>query len=227
MAEPKFNDGVAESIWEEIRTNGMYGRSKNDFYDFVLYTLNKHDPDHFLDENDNATNERLLKISATRIKAAKKNISVKFMDDGEYDQIFCDFIKKISDGGVPSLNDSSDGLSYTMVIEDIALRSIIEGKLKRLTGTTLDYHLNTELVTIGHEAFIRMLGAETEYADPDVKKMLESMVGGMKAGELKKDAVDLIKGITESYEPKNLTTAILKEVAKFVHKRIARALSAK
>lgn len=54
MAEPKFNDGVADAIWEEIKTNGMYGRSKNDFYDFMLYTLNRHVPKHFLDGNDNA-----------------------------------------------------------------------------------------------------------------------------------------------------------------------------
>lgn len=54
MAEPKFNDEAVKAIWEEIKTNGMYGRSKNDFYDFVLYTLNRHDPKHFLDGNDNA-----------------------------------------------------------------------------------------------------------------------------------------------------------------------------
>lgn len=227
MAEPKFNDEAVKAIWEEIKTNGMYGRSKNDFYDFVLYTLNRHDPKHFLDGNDNATNERLLKISATRIKAAKKNISVKFMDDSEYDKIFSDFIKKISDIGIPSQNDSPDGLSYTMVIEDVALRSILEGKLKCVANTTLDYHLNTELVTIGHEAFMKMLGAEAEYAGSDVKEMLESMVKDMKAGELKKDAIDSIKRITESYEPKSLTAKILMEIARFVHGRISKALSAK
>ena len=149
---------LAEELVAEITTNGLYGRSKTDFYDYVLYLLDRHDSGHFLSRSGNAENERLLKVSATRIKAAKKNISVKFMSNEEYDRIFLDFLARIASGALPSLSDRDD--SYTMVIEDIALRSILEAKLKRTANTTLDYHLNTELVTISHGAFVAMLSAE-------------------------------------------------------------------
>ena len=46
-------------------------------------------------------------------------------------------------------------------------------------------------------------------------------------GELKKDAIDSIKGIAESYEPKSLTAKILMDIARFVHGRISKALPAK
>ena len=26
-------------LWDEIKANGVYGRSKNDFYDYILYLL--------------------------------------------------------------------------------------------------------------------------------------------------------------------------------------------
>ena len=75
MTEPSFYNQAefVDSLWNEIKTNGLYDSSKIDFYDFVLYLLIKYDTNHFLDENDNADNERLLKVNSTKIKAAKKN----------------------------------------------------------------------------------------------------------------------------------------------------------
>lgn len=149
MKEPSFDNHkqLVENLWEEITTNGMYGRSKNDFYDYVLYLLNKCDTGHFLSANDNADNERLLKINATRIKAAKKNISVKFMDDKEYDGIFMDFVKLLAEGKLPKLSD--DGTRYTMLIEDITLRSALETRLKRSANSTFDYKVIGGLKHLG------------------------------------------------------------------------------
>ncbi len=221
MAEPKFNDGVAETIWEEIRTNGMYGRSKNDFYDFVLYTLNKHDPDHFLDENDNATNERLLKISATRIKAAKKNISVKFMDDGEYDQIFWRFIGKIADEPPLLTQDDDNGSSYTIMIEDTALRSMIEGKIKSASNTTIDYHRNRELVTVSCEAFLKMLAMELDKANPDVKGMLSDTLKDLEKQKDKAEAANAFKRIMKSESLEAFPINLCREILKFAVKKVS------
>ena len=171
--EPSFDGAeLARLLWREIRENGLYGRSKNDFYDYVLYLLDKCDPGHFLYANDNADNERLLKVSATRIKAAKKNISVKFMDDKEYEGIFKNFISRIMEGKVKVL--SAEGDNYVMLVEDVATRSALETRLKRRAGTTLDYRLNTELVTVGRTAFISMLAAEAR-VDAALAKMAEDL----------------------------------------------------
>lgn len=219
LSGPKFNntEQLAADLWNEIKTNGMYGRSKNDFYDYVLYLLNKYDSGHFLSSNDNATNERLLKINATRIKSAKKNISVKFMDDGEYEKIFSDFINKITEENPLSLSD--DGKSYTMVIEDVALRSIIETKLKRIANTTLDYKLNNELVSIDHKAFIEMLVAEINNSSDDIKNSLEKIVEELKKDKNNQDLWQTIESAISSDSFASLGINALKAIALYVYRK--------
>lgn len=203
-------------LWDEIKANGVYGRSKTDFYDYILYLLNKYDEKHFLSSNDNATNERILKITAARIKAAKKNISVKFMDNGEYEKIFQNFIQRIANG-IPSLEDN--GKSYTMVIEDTALRSIIEAKLKRIANTTLDYKLNTELVTISHKAFVKLLIAESENSTENIKGFLENVLKSLEDGKDKNEIEQMIKTVIDSDSFEKLGVNALKAIALFIYKK--------
>lgn len=196
-----FNQAaLVDDLWKEMTTTGFSNRSKNDFYDFVLYLLNKYDKNHFLSENDNADNERLLKTKAEKIKESKKLISVKFMDDVEYNSIFLDFIKRISRGNIPNLND--DGSSYTMVIEDTVLRSAIEARLKRTSNITLTYERNTELVTINHEAFLKMLTAEIsgepEDSDGQIKTLLEDTVKTLKDKKTKQNTKKTIDKVIEA-----------------------------
>lgn len=217
--EPVFIDTekLIGELWNEIKTNGVYGRSKTDFYDYILYLLNKYDEKHFLSSYDNATNERILKITAARIKAAKKNISVKFMDNSEYEKIFQNFIQRIANGNIPSLEDN--GKSYTMVIEDTALRSIIEAKLKRIANTTLDYKLNTELVTISHKAFVELLVAESENSTENIKVFLENVLKTLKDNEIENDIKQMIKTVIDSDSFETLGVNALKAIAQFIYKK--------
>lgn len=208
---------IVGELWNELQTNGVYGRSKTDFYDYILYLLNKYDANHFLSSNDNATNERLLKITATRIKTAKKNISVKFMDNSEYEKIFQNFIQRIANGNIPSLEDN--GKSYTMVIEDTALRSIIEAKLKRIANTTLDYKLNTELVTISHKAFVELLVAESENSPENIKDFLKNFLKTLKDNESKNDIKQMIKTVLDSGSFETFGLNALKAIAQFIYKK--------
>lgn len=217
--EPVFIDTekLIGELWNEIKTNGVYGRSKTDFYDYILYLLNKYDEKHFLSSNDNETNERLLKITAARIKTAKKNISVKFMDNSEYEKIFQNFIQRIANGNIPSLEDN--GKSYTMVIEDTALRSIIEAKLKRIANTTLDYKLNTELVTISHKAFVELLVAESENSPENIKDFLKNFLKTLKDNENKNDIKQMIKTVIDSGSFETFGLNALKAIAQFIYKK--------
>lgn len=217
--DPVFIDTekLIGELWNEIKTNGVYGRSKTDFYDYILYLLNKYDEKHFLSSYDNATNERILKITAARIKAAKKNISVKFMDNSEYEKIFQNFIQRIANGNIPSLEDN--GKSYTMVIEDTALRSIIEAKLKRIANTTLDYKLNTELVTISHKAFVELLVAESENSTENIKVFLENVLKTLKDNEIENDIKQMIKTVIDSDSFETLGVNALKAIAQFIYKK--------
>lgn len=208
---------IVGELWNELQTNGVYGRSKTDFYDYILYLLNKYDANHFLSSNDNATNERLLKITATRIKTAKKNISVKFMDNSEYEKIFQNFIQRIANGNIPSLEDN--GKSYTMVIEDTALRSIIEAKLKRIANTTLDYKLNTELVTISHKAFVELLATESENSTENIKVFLENVLKSLEDGKNKNDIKQMIKTVIDSGSFETFGLNALKAIAQFIYKK--------
>lgn len=230
MTRPSFFNQAAlvDDLWKEMTITGFSNRSKNDFYDFVLYLLNKYDNNHFLSENDNADNERLLKTKAARIKSAKKNISVQFMDEDEYKDIFIDFIKKISSGNLPSLDDTGD--TYTMVIEDTSLRSVLETKLKRITHTTFDYKMNKEIVTISHSAFLKMLAVELDLSnDSDgmitlLSNTIDSLKDEKSKQDIKEALTEAVGALKESDSLQSLTINGLKAVATFaVTKFLARA----
>lgn len=201
MTEPSFTNQAAlvQDLWSEIRANGLYSRKGNEFYDYVLYLLNKYDENSFLFENDNADNERLLKIEAPKIKDAKKRISVKFMDDTEYNAIFLSFLKRLADGKIPKLND--DGKSYTMVMEDKSVRSALETRLKRVANTTLMYDRNTELVTVSHDAFIKVLAAEVNGQNcagiEDIKDLLAGTSKKLNSVKTKHDIQNCIDSAIE------------------------------
>jgi hypothetical protein len=224
MVEPKFENHAAlvDALWHEIKTNGLYDSSKIDFYDFVLYLLNKYDKNHFFNTNDNADNERLLKVNATKIKAAKKNISVKFMSEAEYKDIFVEFLRKIGNGNLPSLDDT--GNSYTMVIEDPALRSVLETKLKRVANTTLDYKMNKEIVTISHESFLKMLAFELDLLTEDkdsagIETLLSNTIDSLKDDKskqvIKQSIQEAIKTLKDSDSIQSFGINSLKAVATF------------
>ena len=101
--EPKFTDKKAleftNELWGKVKEKGFGAWSKNDINDYLLYLFNKHGGG-FFDKNSNEQNERLLKTTAAKIKASKKNISVKFMDDNEYKDIFIGFLRDLSNGKI-------------------------------------------------------------------------------------------------------------------------------
>lgn len=202
MVKPSFTNQaqLVEDLWNEIKSTGLYVRKGNEFYDYVLYLLNKYDENNFFSTNDNADNERLLKINDSQLKDAKKNISVKFMDDSEYNAIFLDFVKRLSKGKLPNLAD--DGESYTMVVEDIVTRDAIETRLKRVANTTLKYNQNTELVSISHESLMKLLAAEVESANSadnsDIKKLLEDTTNSLKGKKTMQGAKQCIDKAIEA-----------------------------
>ncbi len=156
-----------DELWSKIINDELFSRQKNDICDYVLYLFNKYDSVHFLDSLSNAENERLLKTTASKIKASKKNISVKFMNEVEYRQVFIDFLKSINDKNKrivkeirPKDEDKEPYLEF--VIENNVLKDMLEAKLKRCVGDTFTYTLNSEKLELSHESFIKMIKKEME-----------------------------------------------------------------
>ena len=139
------------------------------------------------------------------------------MDNSEYEKIFQNFIQRIANGNIPSLEDN--GKSYTMVIEDTALRSIIEAKLKRIANTTLDYKLNTELVTISHKAFVELLATESENSPENIKDFLKNFLKTLKDNESKNDIKQMIKTVIDSGSFETFGLNALKAIAQFIYKK--------
>lgn len=229
----KFTDGnaqkVANALLVELTQIGLYARSKNDFYEFALYTLDKYSSDRFFSQNSNEQNARLLKVSDTRIKAAKKNISVKFMDTTEYNNVFENFLKSLAcileKYGVECI--TADG-SYTFAIEDTVARSALEAKLKENAGETLDYKTNSEIVTIGRDAFCAMLEAENKSSkcSDEAKKELEYILGVLKNKKIREDTLSFIERLISSTSKVEFACNIVKQVVSVVAKNKKKALPA-
>ena len=165
----------ANDLWSEIVDKALFSRPKNDICDYLLYLFNKHDSAHFLDSNSNEKNERLLKMNASKIKSSKKNIAIKFMDEGEYSDIFKDFLDELVKRARNNQLDIKNG-KINITIENTALRDILSAKLKDSVKTAPDYNTNSENVSIAIENFLTMIRNEVANENqPKYDEMLEKL----------------------------------------------------
>ena len=149
----------ANELWRKIVDDRLFRYQKNDICDYLLYLFNKHDEKHFFDSNSNEQNERLLKTTAAKIKASKKNISVKFLNKAEYDEIFEEFLCAFANKRI-AIKDGSKEDTIKLTIENPVFRNVLEAKLKDKVQEGFEYSLNSEKVEISCKAFITMLKDE-------------------------------------------------------------------
>lgn len=143
---------ILKNIFEKIKTDGLYAYNKTDLYDYLIYLLDKEER---LLNKSNDELSRLLKISSSKVNALRANISVKFMNDSEYESLFLDFLSQLS-----SKNIKEDETHYIFTIENKAIRNFIEAKLKKHCNDTADYTLNKEKIKILKSDFITLLEKE-------------------------------------------------------------------
>ena len=150
-------DKFLNELWKRINEYSLLNASKNDIGDYIIYLLNKHcvydKEERFFDKLPHAKIEKILKINSARIKSAENNIKIKYRDDN--DILFDDFINDLKENKITLRKVSDDKIKFT--IENIAKRSAIEIKLKEISGATLDYSLNSEIVVIEIKDFIKIL----------------------------------------------------------------------
>ena len=150
-------DEFLNDLWERISKYSLLNASKNDIGDYIIYLLNKHcvydKEERFFDKLSHAKIEKILKINSARIKSAESNIKIKYRDDN--DILFDDFMNDLKENKITLRKVSDDKIKFT--IENIAKRSAIEIKLKEISGATLDYSLNSEIVVIEIKDFIKIL----------------------------------------------------------------------
>lgn len=150
-------DKFLNELWQRINEYSLLNASKNDIGDYIIYLLNKHcvydKEERFFDKLPHAKIEKILKINSARIKSAENNIKIKYRDDN--DILFDDFMNDLKENKITLRKVSDDKIKFT--IENIAKRSTIEIKLKEISGATLDYSLNSEIVVIEIKDFIKIL----------------------------------------------------------------------
>ena len=150
-------DKFLNELWQRINEYSLLNASKNDIGDYIIYLLNKHcvydKEERFFDKLPHAKIEKILKINSARIKSDENNIKIKYRDDN--DILFDDFMNDLKENKITLRKVSDDKIKFT--IENIAKRSAIEIKLKEISGATLDYSLNSEIVVIEIKDFIKIL----------------------------------------------------------------------
>lgn len=187
-------DKFANELWSKIVDERLFSCQKADICDYLLYLFNTHSKDKFLDTNSNAENERLLKMSISKIKASKKNIAVKFMSDTQYKQIFKDFLSSLA---TTKLVKEKENGNLEFIIENNVLKDILEAKLKKWVNETFTYTLNSEKLSISCEAFLTMIKKEVTEQGKE------------------KECEQAIKSLERTYTLSNLKT-LAKQGLKFI-----------
>jgi hypothetical protein len=162
---------VAE-LQAKINQTGYNILSKTDLYDYLLYLFNKHNTRHFLDES-NYHNAFALRITESRVKAAKLNIALKYKTIEERRESFILFLQRLCGIKIVEKDDC-----FTFFIDDPCARIELESFLKEKLGMTLDYGENRERVKLEKFAFLYILmeysnTSETSFVDT-LKKELEN-----------------------------------------------------
>lgn len=149
----------AQNLWDKITKEALFSYQKADICDYLLYLFNKHGGD-FLQDKSNADLEKMLKMSISKIKSSRKNISVKFMDDTDRGKIFKNFLRSLSPENKKSVVKEGANGNLEFVIENNVLKDILEAKLKKWVNETFTYTLNSERLIISCEAFLTMIKEE-------------------------------------------------------------------
>ena len=118
----------------------------------------------------------MLKVSETRIKNAKLNISLKFKSETEKEDILNNFLFKIANKQIKIIDDDKQFIFY---LDDHYIRMVFENRLKSEEGITLNYEMNHERIKIEKANFINFLFVYSKKEEDYFIKKLED--------ELKKD----------------------------------------
>jgi hypothetical protein len=146
-------EALGKDLLNKVMDMGLGTFSKTDIYDYILYIANKNSSDKFLYNRSNHDNAIDFKVTETKIKNSKMNISLKFKTDDERKNDLKDFLFKLSNKQIKILD--KDEKMYVFYIDDYFVRMELENQLKKNIGLTLDYKLNTERVAIERADFIR------------------------------------------------------------------------
>ncbi len=199
---------LCDELWHKITQERLFLYQKNDICDYVLYLFNKHDSAHFLDSQSNAENERLLKTTASKIKASKKNIAAKFMSENEYEGIFENFLSDFVNDKI-AIKDSNKSGYVKLVIENPVYRNVLESKLKEKVQENFEYSLNSESVEISCIAFITMLEMEANRLKTSAN--LDKVLKEFKETKTLQSTSEIIEAIAES--PKDFGAKFIKTYA--------------
>jgi hypothetical protein len=195
-------------LWQKIINTGFNAMSKNDFYDYVLYLFNKYDSDHFLDSASNYDNAMLLKVSETKIKSSKLNITLKHKTEEEKDGTLKSYFWQIS--GI-KIHDKDN--CFEFVLDDLSVKMAFEHELKQTLGTTFEYSINNERVKIEKTDFFQFLTAYTQKDESFFIKQLTSKLKNEQALKtLKNTSLTFIIKITKI--AKEISVQIMTEIIK-------------
>lgn len=187
---------------------GIGTYSKNDLYDFILYTANKNDPGQFLDKQSNYDNAVLLKVSETKVKNSKLNISLKFKTQREKENVLDDFLFKIANKQI-KITEDAEKLRFIFYLDDRYVRMVFENQLKTEEGITLDYAMNQERVTIEKVHFLRFLRT---YSKKTEDFFIKQLSGQLKNDALKSQAGNFVSKLLSVV--KDITASVLAEMVK-------------
>lgn len=186
----------AQKLWDKITKEALFSYQKADICDYLLYLFNKYGGD-FLQYKSNADLEKMLKISISKIKSSRKNISVKFMNDKDKYEIFKNFLLSLSPENQKNMVKEDKNGNLEFIIENNVLKDILEAKLKKWVNETFTYTLNSEKLSISCEAFLTMIKREVEEQGKE------------------KECKQAIKSLERTYTLSNLKT-LAKKGIKFV-----------
>jgi hypothetical protein len=147
---------LSKNLVKHLEETGLNVLSKNDFYDFILYLLDKYSNEHFLSTYSNQKNALLLKVKPEKIKASKLNIFLKYVKQDEQKRALSSLIPKILNEEI-IIKDHIKEKSMQLTIEDSVLRFCLDGKMKTELGISPDTSFNNEILVIDKIDFFKIL----------------------------------------------------------------------
>jgi hypothetical protein len=151
---PENAQALAVELFSKIRGTGFNALSKNDFYDFVLYLLDRYSSERFLSRDSIQQNALLLRAAPAKIRSSRLNIYLKFLPPTEQREGLEKFINLLTSQNV---RINKEGTKVILTLDDPVVRFCLDAELKFALGVTYDILGNNDLVSLEKEDFYAIL----------------------------------------------------------------------
>lgn len=165
---------LVSRLEEKITSRGYGTLSKNDLYDLLISLIDSYTSGDFFTNRSIHERSVKLRIPPSRVKTIDHNIFLKYKSEEENKSLISNFLQKMA-GGQIKLNVTEQNVEF--MVESYFVRSFIENQMKQMTGVTIDFKRNREIIVVPKPEFFEWVRRFHSIEDKKAIEKVSRIIG--------------------------------------------------